>query len=201
MLRFTQRLFSKKGPHREMKRERVYRQGIKDTQVTNFTNHVSFTEHLKEKEKAFKRTLGHVKLSTVVNSERKLKKRPFFNSSLKNTAKFARFANKAMRKQVGTKIDDIYEDESASLRNKFFALDHTAEVLENYRRIQENKIFTAVLHSSREKKAFLKNESRELQSILSPQNHQKFISYQDNKGLLEHTEQHFVTDSLHATSE
>jgi hypothetical protein len=46
------------------------------------------------------------------------------------------------------------------MRNKFFYLDHTAEVLENYRRIQENQIFDKILHDERNKKAFLRHESR-----------------------------------------
>jgi len=41
-------------------------------------------------------------------------------------------------------------------------LDHTAEVLENYRRIQENLLFDKVLHDKRQKTAFLKNESRKV---------------------------------------
>jgi len=46
------------------------------------------------------------------------------------------------------------------MSQKFFALDHTAEVLENYRRIQENNLFDKILHDERDKKAFLKHESR-----------------------------------------
>ena len=48
------------------------------------------------------------------------------------------------------------------MRNKYFALDHTAEILENYRRIQENDIWDRVLHDKRQKTAFLKNAGREL---------------------------------------
>lgn len=49
---------------------------------------------------------------------------------------------------------------------KFFYLDHTAEVLENYRRIQENEIYNKVLHETRQKKAFLKKESRKPENLL-----------------------------------
>lgn len=49
---------------------------------------------------------------------------------------------------------------------KFYYLDHTAEVLENYRKIQENKIFDRILHDERQKKAFLKNESRRVDNLL-----------------------------------
>lgn len=49
---------------------------------------------------------------------------------------------------------------------KFYYLDHTAEVLENYRKIQENKIFDRILHDERQRKAFIKNESRRVDNLL-----------------------------------
>jgi hypothetical protein len=52
------------------------------------------------------------------------------------------------------------------LRQKFFVLDHTAEVLENYRRIQENELFNKVLFEEREKRAFLKKESRKMENLI-----------------------------------
>lgn len=39
-----------------------------------------------------------------------------------------------MKQQVSKAVTDIQETEYSDMRNKFFALDHTAEVLENYRR-------------------------------------------------------------------
>jgi hypothetical protein len=45
-------------------------------------------------------------------------------------------------------------------------LDHTAEVLENYRRIKENELFNHVLHGEREKKAFLKKEDRKPENLI-----------------------------------
>jgi len=55
-------------------------------------------------------------------------------------------------------VTDIEREEMGNLSKKFFLLDHTAEVLENYRRIKENEIFDQILHDEREKKAFLKAE-------------------------------------------
>jgi len=46
-------------------------------------------------------------------------------------------------------------------------LDHTAEVLENYRKIKENEIFQQVLHDERHKKAFLKAESLKMENLLA----------------------------------
>lgn len=45
-------------------------------------------------------------------------------------------------------------------------LDHTAEVLENYRKIKENELFQKVLHDERQKKAFLKTESKKIEHLL-----------------------------------
>ena len=53
------------------------------------------------------------------------------------------------------------------MRNKFFALDHTAEVLENYRRLKENEIFDRVLHDERMKRAYLKTESRKRENLIA----------------------------------
>jgi hypothetical protein len=63
-------------------------------------------------------------------------------------------------------VQDIWNKEGGSLRDKFFLLDHTAEVLENYRRIQENEIFDKVLFEEREKKAFLKKEGRKMENLI-----------------------------------
>ena len=59
------------------------------------------------------------------------------------------------------------------MRKKFFYLDHTAEVLENYRRLQENQIFDKVLHDERMKKAFLKAEARRKENLIDDY-HSKF---------------------------
>jgi hypothetical protein len=45
-------------------------------------------------------------------------------------------------------------------------LDHTAEILENFRRIQENILFNHVLHDERDKKAFLRKENRKAENII-----------------------------------
>ena len=64
-------------------------------------------------------------------------------------------------------MTDIQQTEYSDLRNKFFFLDHTAEVLENYRRIQENQIFDRVLHDGRMKRAYLKKEGRQSENLIA----------------------------------
>ena len=53
------------------------------------------------------------------------------------------------------------------MQQKFYSLDHTAEVLENYRRIEEHNLFAKYLHVEREKSAALKIESQKIENLLS----------------------------------
>ena len=85
---------------------------------------------------------------------------------MKTNHNFGSFANKALRRQAVKGVDSAYNAEKARMGEKFYFLDHTAEVLENYRKIQENKIFDRLLHDERQKKAFLKNESRKIENLL-----------------------------------
>ena len=73
-------------------------------------------------------------------------------------------------------VDDIWVKEGGDLMKKFFVLDHTAEVLENYRRIKENDIFEKLLFDEREKKAFLKKEDRKIENLIENYD-QKFANH------------------------
>ena len=95
-----------------------------------------------------------------------MKRRPYFDRSPITNQKLYSFANKEIRKEAVQAVHEIEMTEKGDLGRKFFYLDHTAEVLENYRRIQENIIFDKVIHEGRQKKAFLKNESRKLENLI-----------------------------------
>ena len=68
-------------------------------------------------------------------------RREYFNKGKLSNPKFYSYANRAIRKQAIYGINDIENIEKDELGRKFFTLDHTAEVLENYRRIKENEIY------------------------------------------------------------
>jgi hypothetical protein len=104
----------------------------------------------------------------AVTSPNKVPKvrREFFNRGRLSNPKFYSYANRVIRKQAVGGIHELENSERDDLGRKFFALDHTAEVLENYRRIKENEIYTKVLHDERLKKSFLRNESRKPQNLL-----------------------------------
>ena len=95
--------------------------------------------------------------------------------------KLAKRFNLELRRQAITSVDDIQEKEGMSLKNKFFVLDHTAEVLENYRRVKENEIFQRILHEDRDKRAFLRRESRKNEHLIDNYQ-QRFLDYQYDQG-------------------
>ena len=78
-----------------------------------------------------------------------MKRRPYFDRSPITNQKLYSFANKEIRKEAVQAVHEIEMTEKGDLGRKFFYLDHTAEVLENYRRIQENIIFDKVIHEGR----------------------------------------------------
>ena len=63
-------------------------------------------------------------------------------------------------------MEDIHRSEFTDMSKKFFYLDHTAEVLENYRRIQENEIFDKILHDARMKRAYIKDEGNKIEHLI-----------------------------------
>ena len=60
--------------------------------------------------------------------------------------------------------------------NNFHRLDHTAEVLENYRKIQENILYDRLLHDGRDKKAYLRKEDTKVNNLID-NFESKFLNY------------------------
>ena len=106
--------------------------------MKDFTKNEQFQKHLQRRVDVFRKFQPRVKLSHLAQKERSqvsLKRRPFLNvSPLNNPGAFHKL-NRQLRKQATHAVTDIQETEYADLRKKFFYLDHTAEVLENYRRL------------------------------------------------------------------
>lgn len=152
----------------ERQRERKYRGGL-NYGHKDFTKNSNFTEDMKNRKQAFLQRVPYMPLSKMAKADRQSvsrKRRPFFSTSPQLNPKIMGAMNRAVSKQAGGTVDDIWAKEGGSLRDKFFVLDHTAEVLENYRRIQENELFNRVLFEEREKKAFLKKEARKTENII-----------------------------------
>lgn len=62
-------------------------------------------------------------------------RRSYLDISVKSNPDFGSFANKVLRKQAVAGVDSVYDAEKARMGEKFYYLDHTAEVLENYRKV------------------------------------------------------------------
>ena len=80
----------------------------------------------------------HVKLSELASVEDEdvpKKRRAYLDTSPRTNQDFNAFANKSLRKQAGKGVDSVWNDELDNFSEKFFYLDHTAEVLENYTKI------------------------------------------------------------------
>lgn len=152
----------------ERQRERKLRVGL-SFHHKDFTKNSVFRDAVKMRTESFKSRIPFVPLSKIARLDRRLvsrKRRPFLSMSPLLNPRAAALANKAAQTQAGGAVKDIWNTEGGSLRDKFFALDHTAEVLENYRRLKENEIFNKVLFEEREKRAFLKKEARKTENLI-----------------------------------
>lgn len=135
----------------------------------DFTKNSNFKDNMKWRKEFFNRSKPLIPLSKMAKADPMTvsrKRRAFLSTNPELNQKLMKNMNKTISKQAGGNVADIWEKEGGSLRDKFFLLDHTAEVLENYRRIQENEIFSRILFEEREKKAFLKKEGRKMENLI-----------------------------------
>ena len=152
-------------PRRERKWHEEEHYHIKD-----FTKHERFTTHIKNRKEVVRKNWPKPDLSGLASKPAgkvSQKRRPFLNISKINNPQAFHRLNRSLHKQTSAAVEDIRVNEYFDMRNKFFALDHTAEVLENYRRIEENNLFDKVLHDKRMRQAYLKTEARQTQHLIS----------------------------------
>ena len=162
-------LFSRPFGQSVRQQERKYRGGL-SYHHKDFTKNESFKDHMQRRVQTFKGRLPLIPLSKMANKDprtvSKKQRRPYMITSVVGDPRIMKHTNRALQSQATHVVEDIWQKEGGSLRDKYFVLDHTAEVLENYRRIQENEIFERVLFEQREKKAFLKKEARKINNII-----------------------------------
>ena len=145
--------------------------------LKDLTKSPSAKEWMKEKLQKEKSKLKEEKLSTLVQTDDKKKLsqiNPYFKP---NKRQF----NKYIRKKTIEKINLNEQKDFEDLSAKLFSIDHTAQVLENIRRLKENKIFSRKLHEVKEKKLALKLESRKLGNVIEDFN-QKFQNFENYNG-------------------
>lgn len=69
-------------------------------------------------------------------------------------------------RKIKSSLSDIAHVEKQRMGEKLFLLDHSAQVLENYRKIEEIKLYNAIQHEQKEKQAALKITKRKLENLL-----------------------------------
>ena len=72
-----------------------------------------------------------------------------------------------MKKEISEIYDGIHDSYRPNLEAKLFVLDHTAEVLENYRRIEEYNIFKFEMHTERMKRTALRDEGYKKENLIA----------------------------------
>ena len=177
-IRLTSLPFRRYGGQTEKQKERKLRVNL-SFDHKDFTKNSVFKEHMQKRAEYFKQKMPYIPLSRIAKADPKTvsrKRRPFMSTSPMINAKVLKNANNELQKQASGAVKDIWDKEGGSLRNKFFLLDHTAEVLENYRRIKENEIFSRIVFEEREKKAFLKKEARQTENLIEDFD-QRFPNY------------------------
>ena len=119
--------------------------------MRDFTKHQDFKQAVKQKQDQFRRNQPPVKLSTIADPSAPVPKarRPYLDTSPMSNPSFTTFANKMLKKTATKGVDQAINSEKQDMQEKYYFLDHTAEVLENYRKFEENKIFDRVLHDER----------------------------------------------------
>lgn len=150
-----------------------FRKEIDDNyRLKDFTKNHDSKEWLKGKIQERKDGLPKEKFSSLLSKKNITKKslRPYFKPD-------KRQLNKYLRGQTMNVLQKTEDVELLRLSETLFHKDHTAQVLENYRKIRENKIFNRKLHEIKEKKLSLKLESRKISNLI-PDYEIKFGGYE-----------------------
>ncbi|CAI2375125.1 unnamed protein product [Moneuplotes crassus] len=157
----------------ESKRLRTVRQRIsythKDlTNTSNFRDNY-FDKELKFRQESLKttKTLTQDDPETLTFSESMRKRKAARSHTyFRPVDEIVVESNKNLRKAMSTIIDEVERQNTKTLKSKIFLLDHTAEVLENFRRVQEYKIWKHELHYQRERLVALKKESLKYENLI-----------------------------------
>jgi len=114
------------------------------------------------KQNEFQSTVPPKKFTDVVTQRKAARSHVYF----KPLSELKKPMNAPLKKTLSDIIDTAGETTNQKLRAKIFLLDHTAEVLENFRRFQEYKIWKFELHSERERLVALKNQALDIENAI-----------------------------------
>lgn len=126
----------------------------------------------------FRQSQPATKFTDVIAQQKAARSHVYF----KSINELKKPMNEVLRKETNEAVNLAAKSNDSKLRAKIFILDHTAEVLENFRRLQEYNIWKKELHYEREKLVALKKESRKLQNVI-----ENYDALYGTRGYLEDT--------------
>jgi len=171
--------------------QRKIRKNLIDQHI-DFTQTASAKKFLQNLNKSVRATEKFVLFSEALADKTKPKSLPkYVELRQENRRKLSGL----IRKRMMNVITKTELSQRKNLQEKILMLDETAEVLENYRRILEVKVFNRLLHREREKRLFLKKHSRKLENLI-PDYDIKFRTFErwNNTELLLEEPQHTIKD-------
>jgi hypothetical protein len=138
--------------------------------LKDFTKNYDANAWIENKVKERKSRLTTEKFSAVLNRKYKEPLSPYLKPD-------KRQLNRYLRKRTMDVLAKTEEHDMKLLSESLFTKDHTAQSLENLRKIQENKIFNRKMHEITEKKFALKLESRREINLI--ENYEgRFLNYE-----------------------
>ena len=141
---------------------RTFKNKISNYSLKDLTKSSDVKNWLETRISEEKKKIPVEKISDNIKENRLSKLNPTPNLRVKNKHNYNLFIKDKAAKLINEKqhADFLY------LENKMFALDYTAQVLENMRKDKENKIFNIKYKEVYEKKLAIKLESRKKQNLL-----------------------------------
>lgn len=119
-------------------------------------------DDLAEKKSIFNKVTATAISAKIEDKTKPKASDPFFQP-VKN---FKWSFNRVLKDKLKMSIGQVYDEEKLRFERKFGILDHTAEVLENFRRFEEHKIFREIEHKERMKSIALDKERIKLPNII-----------------------------------
>jgi hypothetical protein len=142
--------------------------------LQDFTKNYDANVWINKKISEQKEKVPTEKFSAILKRTKKEKLSPYFKAD-------KRQFNKYLRQRSMQVIAKTEESDMKLLSESLFTKDHTAQSLENLRKIRENRIFNKKMHELAERKFALKLEGRKIGNLI--ENYEmKFLNYEKHNG-------------------
>jgi hypothetical protein len=150
---------------------RKFRGQIKSTYgLQDFTKNYDASNWVNKKIEEQKGKIPLEKFSSILTRQRRERLSPYLKAD-------KRQLNRYLRGRTMQVIAKSEETDMKLLSESLFTKDHTAQSLENFRKMRENRIFTRKMHELAERKFAMKLESRKTTNLI--ENYEmKFLNYE-----------------------